>query len=394
VGLTDITRDSVLAAVAECDELGRDAFVASYGFQRARKYVLLHDGKTYDSKALVGAAHRHATGDPLPAAAFGVGERTVVARLTALGFDVRDTSGLTRAGDRGTIGDAPGVEEGQTFADRQETYDRGAHRALQAGIVGTARTGAESIVVSGGYEDDEDYNWLIIYTGHGGRDAGRQIANQSLDSPGNAALKTSMLTGAPVRVIRGAHRGSPHAPESGYRYDGLFRVADAWREQGRSGFLVCRFKLIKLDSPAIDAQVEPVLRELRDKPSEPPGNEAPGHRSTTSQRLVRSIEVAEYVKTLHDHTCQACGTRLTVGPRGYSEAAHIRALGRPHAGPDVPSNVLCLCPNCHVLFDSGALVVRADLQLVLNDVALGKLRTHPSHIVAEEHLDYHRSIHL
>lgn len=125
MGLTDITRDSVLAAVAECDQLGRDAFLASYGFERARKYVLLHDGKTYDSKALVGAAHRHATGDTLPAAAFSGGERTVVARLTALGFDVRDTSGLTRAGDRGTIGEAPGVEEGQTFADRQETYDRG-----------------------------------------------------------------------------------------------------------------------------------------------------------------------------------------------------------------------------------------------------------------------------
>lgn len=393
MGLTDITRDSVLAAVAECDQLGRDTFLRNYGFKRARKYVLLHDGETYDSKALVGAAHRHATGDTLPAAAFSGGERTVVARLTTLGFDVRDTSGLTRAGDRRTIGDVPGVEEGQTFADRQETYDRGAHRALQAGIVGTARTGAESIVVSGGYEDDEDYNWLIIYTGHGGRDAGRQIANQSLDSPGNAALRTSMLTGAPVRVIRGAHRGSAHAPESGYRYDGLFRVADAWREQGRSGFLVCRFKLIKLDSPAIDALVEPVFREPQVEPSEPAGNESPDRRITTSQRLVRSIEVAEYVKTLHDHTCQACGTRLAVGTRGYSEAAHIRALGRPHAGPDVPSNVLCLCPNCHVLLDSGALVVLVDLELVLNGVAVGRLRTHPSHIVAGEHLDYHRSIH-
>lgn len=203
-----------------------------------------------------------------------------------------------------------------------------------------------------------------------------------------------MLTGAPVRVIRGGHRGSAHAPESGYRYDGLFRVEDAWREQGRSGFLICRFKLIKLDSPAIDALVEPVFREPQAEPSEPAGNESPDRRPTTSQRLVRSIEVAEYVKTLHDHTCQACGTRLAVGTRGYSEAAHIRALGRPHAGPDVPSNVLCLCPNCHVLFDSGALVVRVDLELVLNGVAVGKLRTHPSHIVAGEHLDYHRSIHV
>lgn len=52
--------------------------------------------------------------------------------------------------------------------------------------------------------------------------------------------------------------------------------------------------------------------------------------------LVRSVQIAEYVKRLHDWTCD----------RGYSEAAHIRPLGRPHAGPDVLANVLSLCPNC------------------------------------------------
>jgi len=40
--------------------------------------------------------------------------------------------------------------------------------------------GAESIVLSGGYEDDEDHGSFILYTGHGGRDGstGMQIANQ------------------------------------------------------------------------------------------------------------------------------------------------------------------------------------------------------------------------
>jgi hypothetical protein len=33
-----------------------------------------------------------------------------------------------------------------------------------------SQTGAESIVVSGGYEDDEDHGDTIIYTGHGGND--------------------------------------------------------------------------------------------------------------------------------------------------------------------------------------------------------------------------------
>jgi len=38
------------------------------------------------------------------------------------------------------------------------------HRPLQAGISGNGHEGADSIVVSGGYEDDEDYGNALIYT--------------------------------------------------------------------------------------------------------------------------------------------------------------------------------------------------------------------------------------
>jgi len=345
---------------------------------------------------VVGVAHRYATGQALAAAAFSGGERTVVARLSALGFDVRDVSAVSRAPDRGTLGEIPGAEEGTAFADRGQAADRGVHRARQAGIVGTGRTGAESIVVSGGYEDDEDYGRLIIYTGHGGRnDSGRQAADQSFDSPGNAALVTSMLTGSPVRVIRGPAKGSLHAPTTGYRYDGVFRVESAWRERGRSGFLVCRYRLVHLDDAAHDPISEAELDPESPGVSVPDGAQTPGRRPVHTQRIVRSTEVADYVKALHDHTCQACGLRLSIGGRGYSEAAHIRALGRPRCGPDIPANVLCLClcPNCHVLFDNGALVVLPDLTVRLNGEPSGAVQLHPSHPVDSQHLAYHRSLH-
>ena len=79
------------------------------------------------------------------------------------------------------ISDLPGIQPGARFETRRQLYDAGVHRALQAGIVGSGVTGAESIVLSGGYADDEDYGDLIIYTGHGGRDpeAGRQIEDQT-----------------------------------------------------------------------------------------------------------------------------------------------------------------------------------------------------------------------
>ena len=76
------------------------------------------------------------------------------------------------------FGDIPGQPSGSTYRDRRELYDAGVHRKLQGGIAGTGGEGADSIVLSGGYEDDEDYGDEIIYTGEGGRDinTGSQIA--------------------------------------------------------------------------------------------------------------------------------------------------------------------------------------------------------------------------
>jgi predicted restriction endonuclease len=90
-----------------------------------------------------------------------------------------------------------------------------------------------------------------------------------------------------------------------------------------------------------------------------------------------------------------CGLRLTIRGRGYSEAAHIRALGRSHGGPDVPGNVLCLCPNCHVRFDGGAVLITDHLRIVEVNGASAELplRTVSRHVIQIEHLAYHRSVH-
>jgi putative restriction endonuclease len=67
-----------------------------------------------------------------------------------------------------------------------------------------------------------------LYTGAGGNDpvTGKQIADQTLYQPGNAGLVTSQNRGLPVRVVRGAKGDPAYSPASGYRYDGLYRVAD------------------------------------------------------------------------------------------------------------------------------------------------------------------------
>jgi hypothetical protein len=84
--LNDITRDAVLKAIDEYDELGQDAFLSRHGFGSARSYFLIRNGKTYDSKAIVGVAHGYLPGrQPLSAGKFSGGEATVGRLLRRLG---------------------------------------------------------------------------------------------------------------------------------------------------------------------------------------------------------------------------------------------------------------------------------------------------------------------
>lgn len=85
-GLT--SRDAVLKAIAEYDRLGADQFREKHGFGPAKTYHLLHAGKYYDSKAIVGVAFGIEHGRPLKAEDFSGGLQTVVPRLKSLGFQV------------------------------------------------------------------------------------------------------------------------------------------------------------------------------------------------------------------------------------------------------------------------------------------------------------------
>jgi len=94
--LTD--RSAVLSAIAEYDELGREAFLARYGYSPSRAYFLEHDGKKYDSKAIVGVAvgMQFPAEGPLRSDQFSGGDATVRAKLESLGFQVTGPSEFQR----------------------------------------------------------------------------------------------------------------------------------------------------------------------------------------------------------------------------------------------------------------------------------------------------------
>ncbi|MGW2964281.1 HNH endonuclease [Streptomyces sp. NPDC001220] len=155
------------------------------------------------------------------------------------------------------------------------------------------------------------------------------------------------------------------------------------------------YRKIQKAGPAAEALEEPKDSSPTQRSSEPAGQESPSRAEVTTQRIIRSTAVADYVKAIHDHTCQICGTRLITSKGAYSEGAHIRPLGHPHSGPDIAANVLCLCPNHHVLFDFGMLSVSDDLIVTdhSSESSLGHLRQASGHFIGGDYLAYHRKQH-
>ncbi|XP_057507883.1 E3 ubiquitin-protein ligase ORTHRUS 2-like [Actinidia eriantha] len=148
-----------------------------------------------------------------------------------------------------------GVLVGETWEDRMECRQWGAHLPHVAGIAGQSDYGAQSVALSGGYEDDEDHGEWFLYTGSGGRDlSGNKRTNktQSFDQKFdkmNEALRVSCRKGYPVRVVRShKEKRSSYAPETGVRYDGIYRIEKCWRKVGIQGFKVCRYLFVRCDN--------------------------------------------------------------------------------------------------------------------------------------------------
>ncbi|KAL0912603.1 hypothetical protein M5K25_018586 [Dendrobium thyrsiflorum] len=182
----------------------------------------------------------------------GVLEKRSRADLKAAAFMSKRGLWLNR--DKRIIGSIPGICIGDFCFFRVELCVIGLHGHLQAGIdyvsAGRSSSGepiATSIIVSGGYEDDEDRGDVLIYTGHGGlnRNQHKMYASQKLER-GNLALERSMNYGIEIRVIRGMKIN--HGPAGMvYVYDGLYRVVNYWTDIGKSGFEVYKYKLLRIE---------------------------------------------------------------------------------------------------------------------------------------------------
>ncbi|KAK4792239.1 hypothetical protein SAY86_022674 [Trapa natans] len=182
--------------------------------------------------------------------------------------------GLWLSRDKRVVGPIPGVYVGDMFLYRMELCVVGLHGQPQAGIdyltASESSNGepiATSIIVSGGYEDDEDSGEVLIYSGHGGQDkSNRQCAHQKLEG-GNLAMERSMHYGIEVRVIRGFRNGV--GASKFYIYDGLYRILDCWFDVGKSGFGVYKYKLSRIEGqPVMGSSIMKFAEALKVRPLE------------------------------------------------------------------------------------------------------------------------------
>lgn len=276
----------------------------------------------------------------------------------------------------GQVGD---IQEGAVFSNLKEVYLAGLivnpFKGISSGKDDNGAYGADAIVLNGGYEHDLDLGDRIIYTGDGGNRPGSLmiVENQTLTAR-NGALLLSKKNQLPVRVIRGSKLNSAYAPHSGCRYDGLYQVTEYFTSQTNDGHTIYQFVLDKIRG--VSAAKETANR--------------PERIETSYERIIRDTKMTKAIKRIYKDTCQVCGLRLKIGDNSYySEGAHIRPLGKPHDGPDVIGNILCLCPNCHVQFDYYRFSINPETFELIG--IPGVLAVDKQYLPISEYLQYHLS---
>ena len=114
----------------------------------------------------------------------------------------------------------------------------------------------------------------------------------------------------------------------------------------------------------------------------PKGQQQPKRSLVQTERVIRDTQVGFWVKYAHEYCCQICGMTLQIASaQRYAEAHHIQPLGKDHKGPDVVENILCVCPNHHVLLDYGVIPIDKS-----------KLRYIDGHEINEGYINYHNSV--
>ncbi|MFF4598136.1 HNH endonuclease [Amycolatopsis sp. NPDC001319] len=365
VTLGELTsRAAVLEAMKRCDTVGRERFVREHGFEAARDYLLEFEGRRYDSKAIAGVAYgiQHPERGALPASDFNGGAAGVARRLEALGFTVVTAAQLS----------PPAL--GDEYSNRtaiQDTY--GGNK-----VGGIVRFPGETTVNAfsdedGPYADEPpDAVYPFEYRGDGRTGHQRLVrGNKMLDQarrnrepvrfwyrPAGAAFRfvtwVAVLDRAQVWAL-------DDAKQLRLEYSFLMMAVPApdpttWPFRVRE---LIDVSAIVDDppplpvAPAGDGDVkkatyrdyvkglgdEPVGGQQEGTPTKRSRNHYQRNRKARDAVLLRAANKCE-----NDH-CTGMPGDTTADGSAILEVDHVDDLAL--GGPDHPSRMIALCPNCH-----------------------------------------------
>lgn len=343
MALSDVTSDSVLLAVAEFKQLGRDAFVKKYGFRRARGYYLVIDGEEYDSKAILGAAHGHLGNGSVPLGPkdFSGGDRRVVPILEGkLGFRVR----TPHSPDTRVIPFVPGgiYNRQAHIHERYAGQERGGI-ATPAGVpyvfLFTGESGEQY-----GYRDGWRDDGTFSYCGEG------QQGDQEFVR-GNRAVRDHRDNGRELLLFEATNKDGFH------RFVGVFSFHDFHprMDKDKNGhdrqliiFQLSPETSVDFIDPSLDQDFNTPLDELRQRAYAAAANDGRGKDRAPRHYYERSRDVSKYVLRRAAGKCEAClkpapFTRKNGTP--YLEPHHTERVA--DGGPDHPRSVGAVCPACH-----------------------------------------------
>jgi len=324
---------AVEKAIALSDKMGRVKFREKHGFKRARSYFVRHNGKTYDSKAIVAVAYgiEHKT-NPLAFNDFGGGERTVKRTLERLGFTVVPTDD-----DNPPAFTSEWLTTGQIY-----TRDK-----LREMFDITDATSNNGVFRPSGYRSV----WLFVTRD---KAADRPQLHDDLDGDvltwtGQPAGRTDKLVSDHLdngeEVLLFYRQTARTFPSGGFRYEGPFLY------RSHTGSKPARF-LLDRDVDSNDASSSPPT----DSDTFDPTNVVDG-RAQILANVRRRQGQGKFRKDLlkaYGGECAVTGCAVTP----LLEAAHIH----PYRGGSTnhASNGLLLRADLHTLFDLGMIWIEDD----------------------------------
>jgi 5-methylcytosine-specific restriction enzyme A len=342
MSLSDLTPEAVRQAIAEFDRVGRESFLSTYGFGKARGYFLVHNGQLYDSKAIAGVAHHYLPGRlPLTSEEFSGGENATAGRLRELGFEIK--------GPEEQLASVPTFEPGGIYNRVRHIHD--VYGGQRQGGISTPRTAPLIFLFTGetgeqyGYSDGPRDDGAFAYTGEG------QVGDMEFVR-GNLAIRDHINDGRDLLLF--AKLSQP----GNYRFVGHFACDDFEYATAPDKTGALRRVIIFLLRPAVSGEEPEIeqaaarlrgwtLEELRRRAIED-ANDRPERKEGRRSYIERSASVKAYVLKRAKGICESCDNPAPFkrsNGEPYLEPHHTRRLA--DGGPDHPRWVGAVCPACH-----------------------------------------------